>query len=75
MYVCLCKGITDAAIRQLGRAGIVGEVDLIDALGLTGRECCGRCIRNIIEIAALARAEWKKTSINQIPYSTDLQKP
>ena len=57
MYVCLCKGITDTAIRKLGRSGIVEADELIDVLGLESAECCGRCVKNIVEIAALVQTE------------------
>ena len=54
MYVCLCKGLTESDIQQVGQAGIVEPEKLVEVLGLTDDECCGRCARDIQELADLA---------------------
>jgi len=54
MYVCLCKGLTESDIQRVGQAGIVEAEKLVEALGLTDDECCGRCARNIQELTDLA---------------------
>lgn len=54
MYVCLCKGLTESDIQRVGQTGIVEAEKLVEALGLTDDECCGRCARDIQEFVALA---------------------
>lgn len=42
MYVCLCRGVTDAALRDAVAQGASSLPDLAERLGLgTG---CGRCL-------------------------------
>lgn len=42
MYVCLCRGVTDAALRDAVAQGACSLPDLAERLGLgTG---CGRCL-------------------------------
>ena len=42
MYVCLCRGVTDTALRQAVAQGICSLPELAQQLGLgTG---CGRCL-------------------------------
>ena len=52
MYVCLCKGLTEAdiqrAIGQNGRASATA----IAALGLDDEAACGRCLRDIDDLIA-----------------------
>ena len=54
MYVCLCKGITETEVRQLGRSGIVTAGALIARLQLDDDRCCGRCVRTIDSLVELA---------------------
>jgi bacterioferritin-associated ferredoxin len=54
MYVCLCKGVTETQVRQLGRSGAVTAGALINVLQLDDDRCCGRCIRSIDSLVALA---------------------
>ena len=54
MYVCLCKGITETDVRQLGRSGIVTAGALITCLQLDDDRCCGRCVREIDSLVKLA---------------------
>jgi bacterioferritin-associated ferredoxin len=57
MYVCLCRGITEGRVRQLGRDGVVCPKALACELGIDEPGCCGRCLNNIGALAALAEAE------------------
>lgn len=54
MYICLCKGLTESDIRQVGQAGIVEKEKLVELLRLNDDECCGRCVRHIEDFVALA---------------------
>ena len=54
MYVCLCRGITETEVQQLGRSGIVTAGALITCLQLDDDRCCGRCIREIDSLVKLA---------------------
>jgi bacterioferritin-associated ferredoxin len=55
MFVCSCKAVTESRVQALGRAGVLSAPALIDALGLDEPGCCGRCVRDIEQIAAVAR--------------------
>ncbi len=57
MYVCLCKGLTEADVRRAGQAGLLSCESLASALGIDQEGCCGRCLRNIDELVALATSE------------------
>ncbi len=57
MYVCLCKGITEADVRELGCGGAWAPELLAATLGIDEESCCGRCARNIQELVALAASE------------------
>ena len=61
MYLCLCKGVTEAAVQELARFGTTEPEALIAALGLEDPECCGRCAVEIEEFVAVALAEWDRT--------------
>ena len=54
MYVCLCKGLTEFDVAELAPAEVPAGPALIAALGLDDEVCCGRCARDIDELAALA---------------------
>ena len=54
MYICLCKGITESQVRQLGQAGICSPDALARTLGLEEDGVCGRCLRNMEALMALA---------------------
>ena len=51
MYVCLCKGLTEAEVVQRTRAaikdGLVDPADMIDVLDLACEESCGFCVENL----------------------------
>jgi bacterioferritin-associated ferredoxin len=54
MYACVCQGVTEADVRQLGAAGIAAPEDLIAVLSLNDEDCCGRCVTAIDSFVALA---------------------
>lgn len=66
MFVCICKGIREEDVRQLGERGVVEAADLRDALELDSAACCGRCMRNLDEFVALARPMPRGT-LEQLP--------
>ncbi len=50
MYVCLCKGLTEADIqRAVGQEGRTSDT-VIAALGLDDEAACGRCLRDIDDL-------------------------
>ena len=54
MYVCLCKGISESQVRELGQAGICSADALASVLGLEEEEVCGRCLQDIEALVAIA---------------------
>jgi bacterioferritin-associated ferredoxin len=60
MYLCLCKSVKEADVRQLAHAGMLAPEDLIVALGLRDAECCGRCADDMEDFIMVAVAEWAK---------------
>ena len=55
MYVCICKGITESDVQQLGRAGVTCPKALASTLGIDDEEnCCGRCINKVSDFVNLA---------------------
>jgi len=54
MYICLCKGITESDVKECGRNGFITPQALVCRLGINADDCCGRCLRNVEEIVALA---------------------
>jgi bacterioferritin-associated ferredoxin len=65
MYVCLCKGLTEADVRCAARSGCVAPESLIARLGLEDDDCCGRCAREIDAIVVLAVAEVTAMTLHQ----------
>ena len=55
MYVCSCKALTKADVRQVGRDGTLTPDALIAALHLSDDDCCGQCADRIQDFMALAR--------------------
>ena len=55
MYVCICHGITDRAIRQAADDGVreVSELTMRTGAGSN----CGSCLELAAEILSAARAE------------------
>jgi bacterioferritin-associated ferredoxin len=59
MYICICKGIRESDVHELGKAGVTCPKKLAATLGLNDKKnCCGRCIKNISKFAALAEEEF-----------------
>jgi bacterioferritin-associated ferredoxin len=54
MYACVCRGLTEADVRQVGSRGAVSPDLLVTVLGLDHASCCGRCLRRLDELIALA---------------------
>lgn len=52
MYVCLCHGVTDRAIRQAAQAGVASVSELAHTLRVA--TCCGRCAELAQDILAAA---------------------
>jgi len=48
MYVCICKAVTDRAIREAVQQGNITISGLRDELGCTGQ--CGKCGQQVREI-------------------------
>ncbi len=58
MYICICKGIRESDVQELGKAGITCPKKLASALELNDKKnCCGRCIKNISKFVDLAKKE------------------
>ncbi len=64
MYVCLCNGITDKAIKQAVREEGIGTTrELRDSLGVGNQ--CGRCIQmaqQIIDSTIIDESLFKEVS-------------
>jgi bacterioferritin-associated ferredoxin len=54
VYMCLCKGLTKSDVQRMTAAVPLDAPALIDALGLDDEVCCGRCVLDIDEFAAVA---------------------
>lgn len=55
MYVCLCHGVTDRAIREAAHAGACSLAELAQSLRVA--TCCGRCAdlaQTLLEVAERA---------------------
>lgn len=58
MYICICKGIKESDVRELGQAAITCPKKLAETLGLDDKKnCCGRCIKNISKFVEIAVEE------------------
>ncbi|MEC4672548.1 MAG: hypothetical protein VST68_00020 [Nitrospirota bacterium] len=55
MFVCVCKGIKESDVQELGRCGIVSPKALASKLEIDDEDnCCGRCLNNINDFVAIA---------------------
>ena len=54
MYACICRQITEGAVRRCGQSGVTAPDDLIAVLGLDDSGCCGRCREHVHEFVELA---------------------
>jgi bacterioferritin-associated ferredoxin len=59
MYACICRGITEADVRRVGRAGVTAPDRLIAVLGLDDERCCGRCA---LQVGAFVELAWEGAS-------------
>lgn len=58
MYICICKGIKESDVRNLGKAGVTCPKELACVLELDDKKnCCGRCMKNISKFVELASAQ------------------
>ncbi len=58
MYICICKGIKESDVRELGQAGITCPKKLAETLRLDDKKnCCGRCIKKISKFVEIAVEE------------------
>ena len=58
MYLCICKGITESDVEDLGRSGMTCPKKLAAALGLEDEDnCCGRCLDNMADLVTIASRE------------------
>jgi len=65
MYICVCKGIKESDVRTLGREGITCPKLLASTLGIDDKNsCCGRCIKNVSNYAAIAIDEHSRTKLS-----------
>ena len=54
MYLCLCKGLTEADVKRQARCGSRCVEALIADLGLEDDDCCGRCAMDACEFESIA---------------------
>jgi len=59
MYICLCKGITESAIREAVYQGANRMRDLKACLGIS--EQCGRCACDIKQILDQTKLQKNRT--------------
>lgn len=58
MFVCVCKGIKESEVRELGQAGVTCPKALASSLGIDDEDnCCGRCLNNIDDFVNMATEE------------------
>jgi bacterioferritin-associated ferredoxin len=58
VYLCLCKGLTEADVKRQARCGSQCVETLIADLGLEDDDCCGRCAMDAQEFESIAATEW-----------------
>ncbi len=60
MYLCVCKGIKESDVEDLGRAGITCPKQLAATLGIDDDDACGRCLDKIHDLVTIASSEHKR---------------
>jgi bacterioferritin-associated ferredoxin len=50
MYICLCKGLTETAVRNVANTQGATPQALLEAIGWDDGTCCGRCASGIDKI-------------------------
>jgi bacterioferritin-associated ferredoxin len=63
VYLCLCKGLTEADVKRQARCGSRGVEALIADLGLEDDDCCGRCAMDACEFESIAAIEWESLQV------------
>ena len=61
MYVCLCRGLTQAEVDRVSRAGSTTTAALRRGLSLNAEDCCGCCALAADELLALV--VWEDTML------------
>ena len=55
MFVCICKGIRECDVRDLGRCGITCPNAIASSLGIDDEDnCCGRCLNKVSDFVRIA---------------------
>ena len=62
MYMCSCKALSKADVRQVGRGGVTAPDALIRVLHLNDEDCCGQCADRIQDFVDLAREGFAQAS-------------
>ena len=60
MYICVCKGIKESDVEDLGRAGMTCPKKLAAALEIDDEDTCGRCFDNICDLVTIASREHER---------------
>jgi len=60
MYICVCKGIKESDVEDLGRAGVTCPKQLAATLGIDDDDACGRCLDKIYDLVSIASIEHKR---------------
>ena len=60
MYICVCKGIKESDVEDLGRTGITCPKQLAATLGIDDDDACGRCLDKIHDLVTIASSEHKR---------------
>ena len=65
MYICVCKGIKESDVRNLGREGMTCPKLLASTLGINDKDsCCGRCRKNVSSFVEIARDEYARSKFS-----------
>jgi bacterioferritin-associated ferredoxin len=66
MYVCLCKGLTEADVRDAAKARAADRdiAAFLVALDLESEEACGLCAGDPQPFIELAHLEWAALAAN-----------
>jgi bacterioferritin-associated ferredoxin len=68
MYVCICKGIRESDVLELGRSGVTCPKAIASSLGIDDKNnCCGRCIKRVSHFVKMAA---EAHSHHSVPVST-----
>ena len=73
MYVCVCNGVKDSQVREVGSRGVVDAEALVKAFHLDDPESCGRCFANVAAFQALARGELEPSQFGAAFWDPELE--